>query len=107
MSTATRDPGRPAVPLTGGGTLLGAGRLHRRRGCLIRVAIRFDDPSPVSQRCLEESIIDLLGRAGVPVTFAVVPFSETGGGTSSLNEVNAAHLLAAQRLRIVDIALHG
>ena len=74
---------------------------------LIRVAIRFDDPSPDSQRGLEEGIIDLLGSEGVSATFAIVPFSETHGGSLSLDEVNSAHLLAAQRLGIVEIALHG
>jgi predicted deacetylase len=74
---------------------------------MIRVAIRFDDPSATSARALEEDIIAALEQSGLAATFAVVPFSKTPTGLMALDENNAAHLLAAQRRGAIEVALHG
>jgi peptidoglycan/xylan/chitin deacetylase (PgdA/CDA1 family) len=74
---------------------------------MIRVALRFDDPSATSPRALEEEVIASLERSGVAATFAVIPFSETPNGLVALDESNAAHLLAAHRRGAIEVALHG
>ncbi len=74
---------------------------------MIQFALRFDDPSAISQHELEGDIIQTLHKLDVPATFAVVPFRETTTGRITLDASNGLHLLEAQRQGVIDIALHG
>lgn len=74
---------------------------------MIRLAIRFDDPSATSDRALEESVIDVLARLGLRATFAVIPFKQVASMTIALDRERASHLLAGYRQHRVEIALHG
>lgn len=74
---------------------------------MIRVALRFDDPSPVSDHAVERQLIAELERTGLCATFAVVPFRAEEGGMRRLERGAIPHLLAAQRKGVIEIALHG
>lgn len=80
---------------------LGAGRI------VIRVAIRFDDPSALSFGEVEQGILAALEDTETQATFAVIPFSNTPSGRVALDARNGAHLLAAQQRDLIEVALHG
>lgn len=74
---------------------------------MIRVAIRFDDPSPTSHQALEAALISALQRAGARATFAVIPFTDRPEGQLALGAERAVHLVEAQRYGVIEIAQHG
>jgi peptidoglycan/xylan/chitin deacetylase (PgdA/CDA1 family) len=74
---------------------------------MIRVALRFDDPSATSHHGVEAGVIAALQEIGVPATFAVIPFRDTPAGRLALDASNGAHLLAACRSALIEVALHG
>lgn len=74
---------------------------------MIRVALRFDDPSATSDKDLELGVIAALRDAKMPVTLAVIPFRETANGRLALNAENADHLVKAYQAGLIEIALHG
>lgn len=74
---------------------------------MIRVALRFDDPSATSHRGVEQGVIAALEESGAQATFAAIPFRNTPAGRLALDASNCAHLLAACRSGVVEVALHG
>jgi len=74
---------------------------------MIRVTLRFDDPSVTSDHAVERQIIAELERAGFRATFAVVPFRAEEEGMRRLERGAVPHLLEAQRKGVIEIALHG
>ncbi|MGO9444356.1 MAG: DUF2334 domain-containing protein [Thiobacillaceae bacterium] len=73
----------------------------------IRVAIRFDDPSETSRHDIEEAVIASLTRYGLPATFAVIPFRPVGQQLQALSPASAAHMQAAHKAGVIEIAQHG
>lgn len=67
------------------------------------VAIRFDDPSAVSDHALERAILQVLAAHDVCATFAVIPCA----GQRRLTAACVPHLVEAQQLGRVEIAQHG
>lgn len=74
---------------------------------MIRVSLRLDDPSANSHRGVENGIIAALEATGLRATFAVIPYRDTSAGRLALDSQTGAHLLAAYRSGLVEIALHG
>jgi peptidoglycan/xylan/chitin deacetylase (PgdA/CDA1 family) len=74
---------------------------------MIQIALRFDDPSALSDHALEEGILRVLEQAGVPATFAVVPFAPGPEGPVPVSAENVPHLAAAQAERRIEVAQHG
>jgi len=74
---------------------------------IIRVAIRFDDPSETSRHDIEDAVIASLARHGLTATFAVIPFRRIGHRLRALSPARTAHLQEAQRAGMVEIAQHG
>lgn len=73
----------------------------------IRLAFRFDDPSPVSKRAVEEKVLFELQKRRVPATFAVVPFRHTSDAKISFTRNQAAHFMGGIDDGTVEIAQHG
>lgn len=82
-------------------------RLMEERQKMIRLSLRFDDPSATSDRVLEEGIFAAAQTAGIPITVAVIPFKRREGGLIPLTRDRAAHLIDAQRAGIIEVAQHG
>jgi peptidoglycan/xylan/chitin deacetylase (PgdA/CDA1 family) len=74
---------------------------------MIRVALRFDDPSVATDHELEVAIFALLERYAIPATVAATPFHRQGEAYQALSTDNAPHLIAAHHKGIIEIALHG
>lgn len=74
---------------------------------MIRVALRFDDPSATSDRILEASIISALEESGLQATFAIIPFSNAPTGRIALDAGSGALLMAAHKRHVFEVALHG
>lgn len=74
---------------------------------MIRVALRFDDPSATSDHVLEEGIFAAAESAGIPLTVAVIPFRQQEGDLISLTHEWATHLIDAQRAGVIEVAQHG
>lgn len=74
---------------------------------MIRVCLRFDDPSLTSNHAIEKQLIAELEQRGLAATFAVVPFHEGPEGRKSLDRATAAHLLEARRKGVIEVAQHG
>ena len=74
---------------------------------MIRIALRFDDPSPSSNHVLEAAIIDTLASRRCSATLAVVPFKRLNGNLVALTKEHAVHLVDAVDRGTVEIALHG
>jgi predicted deacetylase len=74
---------------------------------MIRVALRFDDPSATSDHALEAAIFEKLECHGVPITVAAIPYRQRNGDYVALSADHAGHLRQAQRAGLVEIALHG
>lgn len=74
---------------------------------MISITIRFDDPGSLSDHGLEKRILNLLSRHKASATVAVIPACETEKGRVTLDTATAAHLIAAQKAGLIEIALHG
>ncbi len=74
---------------------------------MIRVALRFDDPSAASLHDLEAALFALLERYGVTATVGVIPYRCNGDEYQPLTADNGSHLITAQRKGIIEIAQHG
>jgi peptidoglycan/xylan/chitin deacetylase (PgdA/CDA1 family) len=74
---------------------------------MIRVAIRFDDPSPTSDRGIESRLIASLKAAGLRATFAVTPLGGYAAESPALDSANAASLVQGTREGTIEIGLHG
>jgi hypothetical protein len=74
---------------------------------MIRVAIRFDDPSATSDRCLEERIIETAQLSGARICVAVIPSRRSEGRIIDLSASDVSHLIDAERAGLIDIAQHG
>lgn len=74
---------------------------------MIRVALRFDDPSALSDRPLEEQILAAAQTAGVPLTVAVIPCRNRTDEMIRLTAERASHLVQAQHDGIIEVAQHG
>lgn len=74
---------------------------------MIRLALRFDDPSPTSNRDIEDAILGLCRSAAIPLTLAVVPFTCKAEQALPLTEKRAAHLVNAVKIGYAEVALHG
>jgi peptidoglycan/xylan/chitin deacetylase (PgdA/CDA1 family) len=80
----------------------------------VRLALRYDDCSAHSPGDLEDRILAVCARTGVPVTFGVIPEHDTaapgdpaGGKGQVLPPDRIAKLAAAARAGTLEIALHG
>ena len=74
---------------------------------MIKLALRFDDPSATSDRALEEGVFAAARAAGISLTVAVIPFRNQAGEQVCLTEARATHLIQAQRDGIIEVAQHG
>jgi len=74
---------------------------------MIRLALRFDDPSATSRHDLEMELFALLERYGVPATAAVIPIIRSENSSYPLEASNAGHLIDACRKGVIEIAQHG
>jgi predicted deacetylase len=70
---------------------------------MIDVAIRFDDPSAVSDLALERALLRIMDTHQVCATFAVIPHA----GQHPLLAGNVPHLLEGLRQGTLEIAQHG
>lgn len=70
---------------------------------MIDIAIRFDDPSAISDHALERALLGSLAKHAIRATFAVVPCA----GQRTLQATDVPHLAAAQQRGAVEIAQHG
>lgn len=70
---------------------------------MIDVAIRFDDPSAVSDHTLERALLRAMEAHGVCATFAVIPYV----GQRPLLAADVPHLVEALQLGTLEIAQHG
>lgn len=73
----------------------------------IRLAFRFDDPSPVSKRHVELNVMEELRKRQLPITFAVIPYRIRSGTEFRFTEERASHLLDGISSGLVEVALHG
>jgi len=73
----------------------------------ISVALRFDDPSEISNVEIEKKVIAILKKYGLTATLGVVPFSRVERDLVALSASRAAHLIDAQQEQIIEIAQHG
>lgn len=71
---------------------------------MIRIALRFDDPSPTSDHALERELLDILGKLDIPLTAAVVPY---GRNQVPIQADNVPHLVAAHAAGLLEVAQHG
>jgi peptidoglycan/xylan/chitin deacetylase (PgdA/CDA1 family) len=71
---------------------------------MIRIALRFDDPSPTSDHELERQLLAILARLDIPITAAVVPF---GRNREPIQADNVPHLVAAHAAGLLEVAQHG
>ncbi len=75
---------------------------------MIRVALRFDDPSAVSLHDLEEDIFSALDAFGVPATVAAIPHAlDDAGHAAPITADAVPHLVKAARAGIIEVAQHG
>jgi predicted deacetylase len=70
---------------------------------MIDVAIRFDDPSAVSDHALERGILHAMAMHDVCATFAVIPHA----GQHALSAGDVPHLVEARQSGRMEIAQHG
>ena len=70
---------------------------------MIDVAIRFDDPSAVSDHGLERGVLHAMAMHDVCATFAVIPHA----GQHALSAGDVPHLVEARQSGRMEIAQHG
>ena len=74
---------------------------------MIRIVFRFDDPSPVSKRHVEEMVFEELHSRGIPLTCATVPVRPRGVKEIRFTRDRAVHYEAMHHAGLMEIALHG
>ncbi len=74
---------------------------------MIRIAFRFDDPSPVSKRHVEERLFDIFFSRRIPLTCAVIPARMRGDEQIVFTRERAGLLREAVATGLLDVALHG
>ena len=74
---------------------------------MIKVILRFDDPSATSNHLLERQIIECLESKNAKATFAVIPFKRQDKEHDYSDTSWANHLVKGQLSGITEIALHG
>lgn len=70
---------------------------------MIDVAIRFDDPSALSDHALERAILHLMATHDICATFAVIPHAIH----RTLSADDVPHLIEARHSGRIEIAQHG
>ena len=71
------------------------------------VIFRFDDPSPVSSRSLEERVLGIMRRHGVPLTAGFIPAHCSGTQTITLVDSDLSVWKEAHASGLVEICQHG
>jgi len=74
---------------------------------MIKIILRFDDPSATSNHLLESEIIECLGSVEAKATFAVIPFKRPENQHDYTDNSWAKHLVRGHLSGITEIALHG
>jgi len=75
---------------------------------MISVCFRFDDPSATSDHNLEREIFKLFADLNFSLTVAVIPYrKKKSGEIFKISKENITHLIKAEQLGTIDIALHG
>lgn len=74
---------------------------------MIRVVFRFDDPSPVSKRHVEERLFQEFFSRRIPLSCAVIPARLRAGEEVRFTPERSAHLREAATSGLLDVALHG
>lgn len=74
---------------------------------MIRIAFRFDDPSPVSKHGVERGVLSEFSKRGLALTFAVIPARIREGRELFFSNESASHLLQGMQDGSCEIALHG
>jgi len=74
---------------------------------VLRVAFRFDDPSPISKRWVEEIVIEACSRRKIPLTCAVIPAKNCHGAEVNFSVEQAKLFREAVNSANVEVALHG
>lgn len=74
---------------------------------MIRLALRFDDPSATSDCGLEEGIFTAARAAGISLTVAVIPVKSQAGEWLHLSKARADHLIRACHDGVIEVAQHG
>jgi len=74
---------------------------------VIRIAFRFDDPSPVSKQHVEEMVFAEFYSRNIPLTCATVPVRPRGGTEIRFTRDRASHYKAMHQAGLMEIALHG
>jgi hypothetical protein len=74
---------------------------------MIRLALRFDDPSATSDRALEEGIFAAAQAAGIPLTVAAIPVRNQSGEPVFLSKARVDHLIQAHHDGVIEVAQHG
>lgn len=74
---------------------------------MIRIAFRFDDPSPVSKQHVEEMVFDALHSRNIPLTCATVPVRPRGGNEIRFTRDRISHYEIMHHAGLMEIALHG
>lgn len=74
---------------------------------MIRIAFRFDDPSPVSKKHVEEMVFDALYSRKIPLTCATVPVRPRGGNEIRFTRERISHYEIMHHAGLMEIALHG
>ena len=75
---------------------------------MISVCFRLDDPSPVGDKEVERSILDIFARRHIPLCVAAIPFARTVDGRAIvLSRQNASHLVDAVHEGTIEVAQHG
>lgn len=74
---------------------------------MIRVAFRFDDPSPVSKRHVEDQVFQQFFSRQLPITCGIIPTRIRGDREIRLSSKNAGLLRDAASSGLLDVAQHG
>lgn len=74
---------------------------------MIYVSFRLDDPSAISDHCLESEIIKIFSDFNFSLCVAVVPFRIKDKQKISVSKDNIAHLIDAQKKNQIEVVLHG
>lgn len=74
---------------------------------MIQIAFRFDDPSPVSKRHVEEHVFEAMLSHRIPLTCAVIPARLRESGAVTFTSETSSHLRHGIGTGLLEVALHG